>query len=134
MYMEQHGELRQPQQSEKGLLIWSELVNPYNQVFMTVNGHYSGAVHHVRQNEHGGEVIQLLINYQDSYRGGNGWLRLAEFDEAAKVISFRTYSPWIEVLADSEPLRYPDYRFLTGPYDEFNIRVDFAERFAFARG
>lgn len=124
---------RTARDSENGTLIWEELVWPYPQVFMTVNGHYDGTAHRIRHNAKGQEVIQLLINYQDSYRGGNGWLRLAEFDERASRISFRTFSPWVDRLAGlngCEKLAYPDFRFLTGPYECFCIPLSFEERFA----
>ena len=35
-------------QSANGKLIWDELVNEHNQVFMTVNGHYFGITHQVQ--------------------------------------------------------------------------------------
>ncbi|MCE5171867.1 metallophosphoesterase [Paenibacillus profundus] len=129
LYAERDGERRIPHDSENGTIIWEELVAPNNQVFMTVNGHYDGAVHRIRRNECGKEVIQLLINYQDSYRGGNGWMRLAEFDERANRISFRTFSPWVERLAECAAPAYPDFRFLTGPYDCFQLPFQFQERF-----
>ncbi|MCU6708245.1 metallophosphoesterase [Paenibacillus sp. J5C_2022] len=132
IYASQQGAQRKPHQSANGLLVWQELVYPFNQVFMTVNGHYNGCVHQVRRNKAGNDVISLLVNYQDGYRGGNGWLRLAEVDEAANVISFRTYSPWVACLAEAEPLQYPDYLFLTGPFDQFQFPIMFKERFSFA--
>ena len=75
-------------ESSNGQLIWDELVNDYNQVFMTVNGHYFGITHQVKQNAAGNDVIQMLVNYQDVYRGGNGWLRLVEFDEKKNKLFF----------------------------------------------
>lgn len=124
---------RTARDSENGTLIWNELVWPCPQVFMTVNGHFDGTAHRIRHNGKGQDVIQLLINYQDSYRGGNGWLRLAEFDERANRITFRTFSPWVDRLAGlngAEKLAYPDYRLLTGSYDCFSIPLSFEERFA----
>jgi hypothetical protein len=118
-------------ESENGKIIWDELVAPYNQVFMTANGHYNGNFHQIRRNDSDHEVIQLLINYQDSYRGGNGWMRLAQFNEEDNHIFFQTYSPWVEILGQSEPLAYPDYRYLTGKYDTFKMPFHFKERFAF---
>jgi len=118
-------------ESENGQMIWEALVAPYNQVFMTVNGHYNGNFHQIRRNNAEQEVIQLLINYQDSYRGGNGWMRLAQLNEENNQIMFQTYSPWVEMLGQSMPLAYPDYRYLTGKYDSFTIPFAFRNRFAF---
>lgn len=117
------------EESEKGKIIWEQLVFPWDQVFMTVNGHYDGTGHQVRSNANDLEVIQLLVNYQGSYRGGNGWLRLAEFDEEANQIRFCTYSPWVEQLAALQVLHYPDYRFLTGEDHAFTLSFSFKERF-----
>ncbi|WP_227793578.1 LamG-like jellyroll fold domain-containing protein [Paenibacillus guangzhouensis] len=124
-----HNHTRQLEESANGRMIWEQLVDPYNQVFMTVNGHYDGAGYQVRSNQHGQDVIQLLINYQDSYRGGNGWLRLAEFDEALNQVKFRTFSPWVDQMAADEELSYPDYRFLTGEDHSFTIPLHFKARF-----
>ncbi len=130
LYADRDGDGRRiPQHSENGTIIWEELVAPCNQVFMTVNGHYDGTAHRVRHNAQGREVIQLLINYQDSYRGGNGWMRLAEFDERANRITFRTFSPWVERLAERAVAAYPDFSYLTGPYDCFQLPFPFEERF-----
>ena len=52
-------------ESANGQLIWDELVNDHNQVFMTVNGHYFGITHQVKQNAAGNDVIQMLVNYQN---------------------------------------------------------------------
>ncbi|BBI30856.1 LamG-like jellyroll fold domain-containing protein [Cohnella abietis] len=131
LYATKEEERRIVHESENGRLIWEELVAPYNQVFLTVNGHYDGTAHHIRRNNSDHMVIQLLINYQDSYRGGNGWMRLAGFNEEANQISFLTYSPWVELLGKNEPLSYPDYRYLTGQYDTFVIPFPFEKRFNF---
>ncbi|TVY03099.1 LamG-like jellyroll fold domain-containing protein [Cohnella terricola] len=131
LYATKDGERRTSHESENGRIIWEQLVAPYNQVFMTVNGHYDGTVHHTRKNNSDHEVIQLLVNYQDSYRGGNGWMRLAGFNEEANQISFLTYSPWVEQLGKNEPLSYPDYRYLTGEYHTFVIPFFFKKRFDF---
>ncbi|MBE9914940.1 Ig domain-containing protein [Paenibacillus donghaensis] len=121
--------VHQLEESGNGSIIWEQLVYRHDQVFMTVNGHYDGTGHQVRQNANGLEVIQLLVNYQDSYRGGNGWLRLAEFDEAANCIMFRTFSPWVDQATVWNELTYPDYRFLTGEDHAFVIPLHFKERF-----
>jgi hypothetical protein len=115
-------------ESSNGRLIWDELVNDYNQVFMTVNGHYFGIAHHVKQNASGNDVIQMLVNYQSNYRGGNGWLRLVEFDEKKNKLFFRTYSPFVDNMANKEKT-YIDYRFLTDEYNLFELDLNFKKRF-----
>ncbi|CAM4514044.1 hypothetical protein FHS16_006025 [Paenibacillus endophyticus] len=132
IYMLPDGETNVPHQSENGAFIWEQLIFPYEQVFMTVNGHFNGNVHQVRSNKNRQEVIQMLVNYQDRYRGGNGWLRLVEMDEQNNAIKCRSFSPWVAKLSEDTVLQYPDYLFLTGRYDEFELEFNFAARFAFA--
>ena len=115
-------------ESSNGQLIWDELVNDHNQVFMTVNGHYFGITHQVKQNAAGNDVIQMLVNYQDVYRGGNGWLRLVEFDEEKNKLFFRTYSPFVDEMSKKERT-YVDYKYLTDPYNQFELDFNFKERF-----
>ncbi|MFF2093953.1 LamG-like jellyroll fold domain-containing protein [Paenibacillus sp. NPDC058174] len=131
IYMLSHGDTNIPYESENGAFIWEQLINPYQQVFMTVNGHFNGNVHQICSNENGQDVIQMLVNYQDRYRGGNGWLRLVELDEQNNAIKCRSFSPWVAKLSEDAVLQYPDYLFLTGDYDEFELNFDFAARFAF---
>ncbi|USK34241.1 metallophosphoesterase [Bacillus sp. F19] len=114
--------------SDNGRLIWDELVNDHNQVFMTVNGHYTGAVHRVKQNAAGNDVIQMLIDYQGSYRGGNGWLRLVEFDEKKNKMFFRTYSPFIDEMSNKERT-YADFKYLTDKQNLFELDFNFKQRF-----
>ena len=115
-------------ESSNGQLIWDELVNDHNQVFMTVNGHYFGITHQVKQNAAGNDVIQMLVNYQDDYRGGNGWLRLVEFDEKKNKLFFRTYSPFVDEMSKKERT-YVDYKYLTDQYNQFELDFNFKERF-----
>ncbi|MBS4190416.1 metallophosphoesterase [Bacillus sp. FJAT-49705] len=114
--------------SDNGRLIWDELVNDHNQVFMTVNGHYTGAVHRVKQNAAGNDVIQMLVDYQGSYRGGNGWLRLVEFDEKKNKMFFRTYSPFIDEMSNKERT-YADFKYLTDKQNLFELDFNFKQRF-----
>jgi hypothetical protein len=115
-------------ESDRGKIIWNELVNEHNQVFMTVNGHYFGIVHQVKQNSAGNDVIQMLVNYQADYRGGNGWLRLVEFDEAKNKLFFRTYSPFVDEMSKKERT-YVDLRNLTNEYNLFELDLNFKKRF-----
>ncbi|MFZ7946236.1 LamG-like jellyroll fold domain-containing protein [Neobacillus sp. 19] len=115
-------------ESSRGKIIWNELVNENNQVFMTVNGHYFGITHQVKQNAAGNDVIQMLVNYQYDYRGGNGWLRLVEFDEAKNKLFFRTYSPFVEEMSKKEKT-YIDFKYLTNEYNLFDLDLNFKKRF-----
>lgn len=95
--------------------IFQELVKPYEQVFMVLNGHFhnsgrrdsdcsgifecdNGEYHQVSTNSAGSRVYEMLANYQDYDKGGDGWLRIIKFlpgggDAGADRIEVRTYSP-----------------------------------------
>ncbi|MFJ7724641.1 LamG-like jellyroll fold domain-containing protein [Neobacillus sp. NPDC097160] len=115
-------------ESSRGQIIWDELVNNNNQVFMTVNGHFFGVTHRVKQNAAGNDVIQMLVNYQYDYRGGNGWLRLVEFDEAKNKLFFRTFSPFVDEMKKKERT-YVDFEYLTNEYNLFDLDLNFKKRF-----
>lgn len=106
--------------------IFEALVEPYPQVFMVLNGHYhkaegtdQGEWHQVSRNAAGSEVYEMLSNYQSYPQGGNGWLRIVEFQprggEEADRISVRTYSP---VLNEHQ----------TDARSHFSFELDFDER------
>lgn len=116
--------------TRRGDVIWNELVKESNQVFMTVCGHNHGSFYKINENVYGYEVVEILVDYQSCIRGGNGWMRFVEFDELSNKIHFRTYSPWIDLLADGEHTCF-DVRYLTGSNDMFEINIDFKERFSF---
>ena len=59
---------------------------------------------------------------------GNGWLRLVEFDEEKNKLFFRTYSPFVDKMSKKEST-YVDYKFLTDPYNHFELDFNFQERF-----
>ena len=80
--------------------IWDDLIRKNPQIFLVLNGNEqlgpprnNGEYHQVSYNDAGLPVIEVLTNYQGYERGGDGWLRLVTFDEAAGHIWFRTYSP-----------------------------------------
>lgn len=96
--------------------IWDDLVLPNEQIFLTLNGHYFGARHETAFNAAGLEVHRMLIDYQGLANGGDGYLRLLEFDFDSDEIRNITYSPTKD-----------DY--LTGSDHEFSIGIDFENRF-----
>jgi hypothetical protein len=73
------------------------LVRPFAQVFLHVWGHIAGS-HASWQtgNFDNPGYWAVQINYQLEPYGGNGWIDLFEFDEAANTITMRTFSPYVE--------------------------------------
>ena len=62
------------------------------------------------------------------YRGGNGWLRLVEFDEKKNKLFFRTYSPFVDEMSKKERTLV-DFKNLTNLYNQFEFDFNFKERF-----
>ena len=55
-----------------------------------------GEYHQVSTNDAGRPVIEVLQDYQDYPNGGDGWLRLIQFDIPNNQIVFETYSPVLD--------------------------------------
>ena len=114
-----------------GETIFRELVAPFPQVFMVVNGHYhrrpsgdpdDGEYHQVSLNNAGKPVFEMLSNYQSWSNGGDGWLRIVEFvpgggEGGLDRIEVQTYSPPLD-------------RYQTDAGSAFSFDLSFAERFA----
>jgi hypothetical protein len=85
-------------------------------VFCVLGGHQfyaGGEFSQLSTNDAGGQVIELLQDYQARPNGGDGWLRLLRFNIKAKKLIVQTYSPVLkrfEMDADSHfvmPLELP---------------------------
>jgi hypothetical protein len=91
--------------------VWDELVTKNDQIFLVICGHAWGATAdgvskseniRIDKNDAGHPVYQVLSDYQGNTKtgaGGDGWLRLMEFDLHAKTIHFVTYSPTLDQYA-----------------------------------
>ncbi|UFU08184.1 LamG-like jellyroll fold domain-containing protein [Ruania halotolerans] len=120
--------------SENGERLWERLIADNDQIFLTMNGHYHGAVVTERTNNSGNAVTQVLIDYQMAYEGGNGYMSLFEFDLTNDRIDVETVSPWV-VYKPADSLTSYDEPVLDGAAQRFSIDIDFAERFSgFAPG
>lgn len=87
--------------------LWDKLIRRTPQIFMVLCGHYArpGEYHQVSANDSGGQVIEIIADYQFRPNGGDGWLTLLWFDTQAGRIQGKTYSPWLdryETDADSQ--------------------------------
>lgn len=111
--------------------IWN-IIKKYDQVFMTVSGHYHGAGNKVYMNDNNKPVITILADYQFSYNGGNGFFKYAEFDEDANKIFLKTYSPYAASLSDSEKTFF-DVNYMMGKGNDDVLDLNFSNRFDFAK-
>ena len=65
-------------------------------IFLVLCGHCHGQYSQVSENDWGLPVVEVLTDYQDGVNGGDGWLRIVEFDFDAGTIDFSTYSPTLD--------------------------------------
>ncbi|MFY3431989.1 LamG-like jellyroll fold domain-containing protein [Achromobacter mucicolens] len=111
-----------------GLMLWDKLIRDNDQIFMTLNGHYHGAAHLTKTNAFGNAVEEMVVDYQMAYQGGNGLMRLYEFDLSNNEIRVLSFSPWVPQ-KPKDTLNTFDQAILTGANEQFTIKMDFAKRF-----
>ena len=93
--------------------MWNEFVRKHKNIFMVLSGHIlgDGLGRLTSTGDHGNPVHQILANYQMQENGGNGFLRIMQFQPAEGKIKVRTYSPTLDQYAtDSQnefELEYP---------------------------
>ncbi len=77
-----------------GQELWDKFVKDYN-FCMTFNGHVlnDGTGYLLENNLDGDPVHQMLINYQTRNLGGDGYLRLLEFQPDGQTVEVSSYSP-----------------------------------------
>lgn len=84
-----------------GEQMWDKLVSRFKNMVFVFSGHVlnDGVGTLVSTGEHGNKVYQMLSNYQSgvkgSENGGNGFLRLVTVSPKEKIISIKTYSPYL---------------------------------------
>lgn len=72
---------------------YRKLLEPNPAITLLFCGHISGGGYRTDTTIFGRDVHQVLCDFQGDPQGGNGWLVLAEFDDALAQIRFRTVSP-----------------------------------------
>ncbi|MBY4948160.1 metallophosphoesterase [Cupriavidus respiraculi] len=112
-----------------GLMLWDQLIRDNDQIFMTLNGHFHGAARLTKTNDFGNPVEEMVVDYQMAYQGGNGLMRLYEFDLTNNRIKVLSFSPWVPQ-KPRHTLTAFDQAVLTSPNEMFSIEMDFAKRFA----
>ena len=112
-----------------GLMLWDRLIRDNDQIFMTLNGHYHGGAHLTKTNDFGNAVEEMVVDYQMAYMGGNGLMRLYEFDLTHNKIKVLSFSPWV-TQKPTDTLNEFDVAVLTDSNHQFEIDMDFKKRFA----
>lgn len=75
--------------------IWNGLVARQKNFVLTLNGHVlnDGLGRTVTATPTGREIPQVLVNFQMKPKGGDGWLRLLEFQADGRTVAVHDYSP-----------------------------------------
>mgnify|MGYP006137632743 CR=1 FL=1 len=74
-------------------------------------------------------VEEMVVDYQMAYQGGNGLMRLYEFDLTHKQIKVLSFSPWVPQ-KPADTLNSFDQAVLTTPNESFVIEMVGAEELA----
>jgi len=103
---------RESGDANDGQQLWDKLVSKHKNFIMTLNGHVldDGLGYLASTTAHGNTVHQMLVNFQMRHRGGDGFLRLLEFQPDGQTVFVKDYSP----LLDSHK---------TGPENQFAIAL-----------
>ncbi|RZJ61677.1 MAG: modulator protein [Acidovorax sp.] len=118
-----------PMETPYGQMLWARLIRDNDQIFMTLNGHHHGAARLTKTNDFGNVVEEMVVDYQMAYQGGNGQMRLYEFDLTHNTIDVLSFSPWV-VQKPRDTLTQFDQAVLPGANEGFRISMDFKRRFA----
>ncbi len=108
-----------------GERLFKKIVVPNKNVLMVLCGHYHGAQTYVDEIDDDGDgepdrtVTQMLADYQAGPEGGQGYMRLLQFDQKNNRILVNTYSPYLDDYNYYDQDEYPGK-------DEFVIDMDLA--------
>ncbi|MFD2629633.1 lamin tail domain-containing protein [Oceanobacillus kapialis] len=106
--------------SPTGDLLFEEVVIPNENVIAVLCGHYHNAQTLTDEVDDNGDgipdrtVYQMLADYQGGPEGGQGYLRILNFNMDENKIDVETYSPYLDDYNYYEPTEYPEK-------DEFSL-------------
>ncbi|RXT02362.1 lamin tail domain-containing protein [Ammoniphilus sp. CFH 90114] len=101
--------------------VFDQIVEPNENVRMVLCGHYHGANRKVKTltNKDGStrQVVEMLADYQEGPNGGDGYVRLLQFDPVSGLLDVDTYSPYKD-----------DYNYFDeGDIDDFTLDFQFRD-------
>ncbi len=82
-----------PNAGNTGEQVFQKFVFNNPQIFLTMNGQFSGEYNQTSINKAGQEVFELVMDYQSRANGGDGWMRMMQFRPGDNRIDVSTYSP-----------------------------------------
>ena len=108
-----------------GKQLWDAFVSRHSNFEMVINGHYKpfektgsnpnqvkalkalAAAYRGDTYDDGRFAHQILFNAQWAPKGGNGWLRLLEFQPDGKTVRIKTYSPHLDQWRTEKNFQFP---------------------------
>lgn len=102
--------------SAYGQVLWDDVIKTNNQIFMVLAGHNPGVSQHLATNNFGHTVHEIMVDYQAQTNGGNGFMRLMEFDPTTSKVHTTSFAP---ISGGTK----------TGSTDQFDIMINFGVRF-----
>jgi hypothetical protein len=92
-------------------MVWEKHVSKHKNYLMVFSGHFRGPSALLSKKGNAGNIVhQMLSNYQYEDGGGNGFLRILQFNPTAKTCKVSTYSPYLD-------------KHLRGNEDEFILKL-----------
>jgi hypothetical protein len=91
-----------------GQQMWEKLISVYKNIKFVFSGHVGpdGVGRLVSTGRHGNKVYQIVSNYQHLENGGNSYLRQMEFSPDGKMVSVKTYSPFLDQYLNDDQNRF----------------------------
>lgn len=111
--------------------VW-DVIKKYDQVFLTVNGHLS-VEHGMLQNDAGHDVLAVMVDFQNEFRGGNGWMSMLKLDFDNDTIAVNSFSPYVMTIPEAERGE-KDLAELHDPLYEYQVPFPLTERFQMITG
>ena len=103
--------------------IFEKIVIPNETVMAVLSGHYHNAQTLIDELDDNGDgisdrtVYQMLADYQGGPEGGQGYLRILNFNMGTNTMDVQTYSPYLDKYNYYDPAEYPGK-------DEFTVDWD----------
>ena len=76
--------------------VWKKLVSQHANFTLVIGGHVCVTGLRTDLGKHGNTVHQMVVDYQNQEKGGNGFLRLLQFPPEGKSIRVVDYSPYLD--------------------------------------
>lgn len=79
------------------LQMWEKFLRRHANIAFVISGHTEGdgLGRRIDVGDYGNKVVQLAANFSGQLNGGNGYLRILEFDPAQDRLRVQTFSPYL---------------------------------------